>query len=533
VTNAARAFVALAALAFVAIASLAFRDVGLVGETAISWALRRPPQVAVDLAPVRWADGLSDPTAGHALGPLVASQVRPIERLHLLGIDVPLLVNGHTTALPDWPDAVLYAATQSPLIVRLGHLLAGALIVVATALLAARLQSPRAAMLVSVLLATDWAFGFYKAALGGTEIALQVAVVLCVYALATERRIWMLPLAFGLGVVAKLAFLPVALVVAVVFLATGKRPLPREWVLGGVALVVAIAPYAIAAFHHAWFVPQEPHVISHDFPSVQWSRVTRWIGGGHGGARESFVAVGSFFGNPLAFFGPAYGATAPSPFSPLRLVGWILVLRGAMHGGRPVRILGAFLMLSTVALLVVAREMHHLAMLTPALALWAALSLDALAGASTPPAILIAVPLIAANVWALASTARVLATVRPPTFTTTDQAAVVGMLRNVGVERLVVSDYASYGLLDVLAPDLEIQHVWGYTSWRGASGLPNVLRLAAGAHFLVVESEAQLIYDLHPTLATLEQKAVFAHVRVSRAAALDGDRAVLYRVDPL
>jgi hypothetical protein len=532
VTGPSRGLAALAALAFVPIAWFSFRDVGLVGETAITWALRRPPQVAVDLAPLRWADGLADPTAGGAAGPFVASQVRPIERLHVAGIDVPLLVNGHTTALPDWPDAIVYGATGSLPLVRLGHLLAGAAILFATARLAARVGSPRTAVLVAVLLATDWAFGFYKAALGGTELALQLAVLLGVGALVGERRTWTLPLTMALGLVAKLAFVPVACVVALVFFATGQRPARREWILGLAAVALAAVPYAIGALHHAAAVPSEPHVVSHDFPSVQWSRVGRWIGGGHGGARESLAAVGSFFGNPLAFFGPAYGAAAPSTFSPLRLVGWLFVLRGALGAGRPVRILGAFLVLSTVVLLAVAREMHHLAMLTPALALWAALSLDAFAKASNLRAAALVAPLVAANVGALAATSRVLATVRPPTFTATDQAALVALLRDGGVERLVVSDYASYGLLDVLAPEIEVQHAWGYTSWRGDTGLPNVLRLASGAHLLVVESEAPLRYDLHPSIGTLEEKARLAHVGVDRVNALPGDRAVLYRIVP-
>ncbi len=387
-------------------------------------------------------------------------------------------------------------------------------------------------MLVAVLLATDWAFGFYKAALGGTEMALQLAVLLGAAALLGERRSATLPLALALGVLAKLTFLPVAGAMAIVLLAVGPRPERRDWALGLGAVAMASVPYAIAAVHHAWLVPIEPHVVSHDFPAVQWSRVARWMGGGHGGARESFAAVGSFFGNPLAFFGPAYGADAPSPFSPLRLVGWLLVLRGAMLGGRPIRILGAFLMLSTVALLLVAREMHHLAMLTPVLALWAGLSLDALAGTSNLRAAAIVAPLVAANVVALASTARVLATVRPPTFTAPDQDALVALLRNAGVERVVVSDYASYGLLDVLAPELEVQHVWAYTSWRGDSGLADVLRFAAGGHLLVVESEARLRYDLHPTAETLAAKATVANVSVLRVAALPGERAVLYRVEP-
>jgi hypothetical protein len=318
---------------------------------------------------------------------------------------------------------------------------------------------------------------------------------------------------------------------AIVYLATGRRPARRDVVLGLLALALAAVPYAVGASHHG-SIPSEPHVVSHDFPSIQWSRVTRWIGGGHGGARESLAAVASFFGNPLAFFGPAYGAAAPSPLSPIRLLGWIFVLRGALGAGRPVRILGAFLVLSTVALLVVAREMHHLAMLTPALALWAALSLDSFARTSHLRAVVSVAPLVAANVIALTATGRVLATVHPPTFTTSDQAALVALLRENEVRRLVVSDYASYGMLEVLAPDVEVQHVWAYTSWRGSAVLPNVLRLASGAWFLVVESEAPLRYDLHPTKDTLEEKARFADVGVTRAGALSGDRAVLYRVDP-
>lgn len=521
----------LAAIAFVPIAWFSFRDVGLVGEAAIGWSLRRPPPVAVDLAPLRWADGLVPPTAGGAWGPLVASQVRPIERIHVAGIDVPLLVNGHTTALPDWPDALVYAATGSLSLVRFGHLLLGAALVLATARLASRIGSPRAAALVAVLLATDWAFGFYKAALGGTELLLQVAVLLGASVLVGEARCRTLAVAMALGLVAKLAFVPVAGAMAIVYLASGRRPSRRDVVLGLSGLALAAVPYIVGAVHHA-SLPSEPHVVSHDFASVQWSRVTRWIGGGHGGARESLAAVGSFFGNPLAFFGPAYGATTPSPFSPIRLLGWIFVLRGAYGAGRRVRVLGAFLVLSALAILVVAREMHHLAMLTPALALWAALSLDALAKESNFRAAVVVTPLVAANVMALAGTGRVLATVRPPTFTTSDQAALVALLRDNGVQRVVVSDYASYGMLDVLAPEIEIQHVWAYTSWRGTPGLPNVLRLASGAWFLVVESEAPLRYDLHPTLATLEDKARFAAVGVTRAAALPGDRAVLYRVDP-
>ena len=522
---------ALAALAFVPIAWFSFRDVGIVGEAAIAWTLRRPPQVAVDLAPLRWADGLADPTAGGAWGPLVASQVRPLERIHLLGIDVPLLVNGHTTALPDWPDALVYAASASLSLVRLGHLLVGVALILAAARLAARIGSPRAAVLVAVLLATDWAFGFYKAALGGTELLLQVAVLLGASVLVGAARCRTLAAAMALGLVAKLAFLPVGVAMAIVYLATGRRPTRSDFVLGLAAIALAALPYVIGAIHQS-SLASEPHVVSHDFPSVQWDRVTRWIGGGHGGARESLAAVGSFFGNPLAFFGPAYGASTPSPFSPIRLLGWIFVLRGAVAAGRPVRVLGAFLVLSALALLVVAREMHHLAMLTPVLALWAALSLDALAKESDFRAAVVATPLVVANVLALAGTGRVLATVHPPTFTTSDQAALVALLRDNGVQRVVVSDYASYGMLEVLAPEIEVQHVWAYTSWRGTADLPNVLRFAAGGYFLVVESEAPLRYDLHPTLATLEEKARFGAVGVTRAAALPGDRAVLYRVDP-
>src|SRR6185503_9701131 len=114
-----------------------------------------------------------------------------------------------------------------------------------------RRGSPPAAVLAAVLLATDWAFGFYKAALGGTELLLQIAVLLGVTVLVGKGRCRTLAAAMALGLLAKLAFVPVAGVMAIVYLATGHRPARRELALGLAAIALAALPYVVGAVHQA------------------------------------------------------------------------------------------------------------------------------------------------------------------------------------------------------------------------------------------------------------------------------------------
>ena len=88
-------------------------DMGIVGEVAIGWGLERPPQVLVSVDPMLWADGAAERSAGHRAGPLIASQVRPLEQLYLGGWTLPLAINQYTSGLPDWPSRLLFLMTDS------------------------------------------------------------------------------------------------------------------------------------------------------------------------------------------------------------------------------------------------------------------------------------------------------------------------------------------------------------------------------------------------------------------------------------
>ncbi len=105
------------------------RELGVVGEVAIGWALDRTPAVLVEVDPKMWADGASQPTAGHAAGPLIASQVRPVERVVLGRLSLPLAINRYTGGPPDWPARIVYILTGSVGMVMALHVALGALLI--------------------------------------------------------------------------------------------------------------------------------------------------------------------------------------------------------------------------------------------------------------------------------------------------------------------------------------------------------------------------------------------------------------------
>ncbi|RME24777.1 MAG: hypothetical protein D6798_10420, partial [Deltaproteobacteria bacterium] len=193
---------------------------------------------------------------------------------------------------------------------------------------------------------------------------------------------------------------------------------------------------------------------------------------------------------PLAFFGPAYGVDGlPGP-SPWRIAG---------------------------------------------------LSLDRLAGIATPPrslarartALLLAAPLLIAGLVSLARTDAIVERIPSPMFSRTGQESVAAMLDAAGTTHLVVSDYETCGVLEQLRPHIEVIHAWPLTARRGPRVLPELLRFIAGrpdTDFLVVEASQPMGYNLRPTASRLRKAAETAGVRVERIAALDDDRAVLYRV---
>ena len=550
----------IAILLYGVLSALSATDMGIVGEVAIGWALDRPPQVLVSVDPVQWADGAAAGTAGHRAGPLIASQVRPLEQLALGVLTLPLAINQYTSGIPDWPSRLLFLLTGSVQAVQGLHVMLGGLLIVLVHRFLRFHGTDIAAAVAALLLATDWMFLFYKRALGGTELVLQGALLLCLWGLWSRRwgggrhGLWPLALGAGLGLSAKLTFaIPLCALLGVQVLTRLDRPQnqppPPQRLLPPAAVVgLCLAPLLVAGLHHLLWVAEAPHVQSHDFPSLQLQRVLHALTGGQGPAREGMTNLYYWAVHPLAFFEQAYGVAAVGGASPWRLVGWLLVLVGAMMGWRDrhptpssalLRFMSLLVPAQLVGLWLVARDIHHMAMLAPMVAILAGLAIEQLCAISTPPrsptraalALVLALPWMVAGTQLSLRTDRVLAQVQTPTFTESGQAALIDMLREHRVQKLVASDYELYGMIEIRAPDITVIHGWGATSHQRGEVLPALLRLAEGGHFLVVQASAPMVYNLRPSRGQLISRAQEDGLLVEEVAHLPERAAVLYRVE--
>jgi len=535
-------------------------EVGVVGEVAIGWGLGMAPNVILDLDPLRWAGGAADVTAGHSWGPFVASQVRPIEAMSLGGLDLPLAINAYTGGPPDWPARLVYALTGSLGLVTALHVALGALFIALVHRFLLIHGTPLAATLAALVLATDWSFVFYRKVLGGTELLLLAAVLLTWWALWSRR--WAAGrhglLAFGVGIgfglLSKLTFaLSLAALLGAALATRWDRPrlrppLPKKLWRPVAAVVLLTGPLWLTWLHHALAVPVEGHLRSHDFPDLQLQRVFTALEGGKAPARETLTNLGLWLGNPLGFFELAYEATGAPGWSPWRLVGWGVVLLGVGLGWRTrhptphealLRFTSVFLVLQVGLIWLVARDLHHLAVATPTVAVLAGLALDQAAGLTAPRrslprlrnGVLLALPWMAAGTAWLLRTDGVVRSISVPTFTASGQGAIAELLEAQAVERLTLADYESYGMIELVAPDVEVAHAWAAVAGERGSALPAILDHAAGGHLLTLEASAPMVYNLRPSAQKLELAAAEHGHTVTRVAALPNEAAVLYRVD--
>ncbi|MDP6933805.1 MAG: glycosyltransferase family 39 protein, partial [Myxococcota bacterium] len=525
------------------------------GEVAVAWGLGGAPEVLVDTEPLLWADGRSGSTAGHVFGPLVASQVRPIESLSLGSVAVPLAVNQYTGALPQWPARLLFVLTGSVAAVQWLHLALGALILVLVHRILCDRGCRTAAAVAVLVLATDWSFVFYRRILGGTELALQAGILLALWgawcSLEGDRRGWaLLWVGVGLGISAKVTFLLSAVALGLAYgwecrnthrvspEAAGPRP---RWPQA-LALVLCL-PQVVTWVHHAWAVPTAPHVVSHDFPQVQVQRLVQQLSGGSAPVRESLDNVIYWAMDPVSFLGPVYGAQVESAVV-LRGLAWaVLALalvgmwaRGPSHEkpDLPVRFILRFLVLQVALVWLVARDLHHLAQATPALAILVGLvagqwvhSVRSSRGWGVLGVML--VPWVISGVHHLARTDAVLSSIEVPTFASSSQHRLVSWLRSHGVKQLVACDYELYGLLELLAPEIRVRHGWGAASWKRGEALAGLVSVAEGGHFIELRSSAPMIYNLAPGENSLMQAAGSLGLEVTVVDRLD-EVATLYRV---
>ncbi|MFT5680724.1 MAG: hypothetical protein ACI8RZ_001630 [Myxococcota bacterium] len=546
----------LALLLYGVLAFVTARQLGVVGEVAIAWSMDAAPAVLIETSPPLWADGATPPTVGHTAGPLIASQVRPVERLMIGDLSLPIAVNRYTGGPPDWPARLLFAATGSVGAVLVLHVLLGGLLIVLVHRFLRFHGTDVAAAIAALMLASDWRFIFYRRALGGTEIALQAALLLILWALWSRRwaggrhGLTALGIGVGLGLMAKLTFvLPLAGLFAAALVTRWDRPAVRPPLPGRLhrpllAVLLLTAPLWVTAIHHG-FVPTQPHIRSHDFPDLQWQRVLDALSGGGSPVRESLANLMYWAGDPLAFFSVAYDSELTPRTSPWRVVGWVVLLAGVVVGWRDrhptphtalLRFMSVLVPLQVGALWLVARDLHHLVVTAPMVAILAGLSINALAGTVSPPrgfarariAFILALPWIIVGVQDARRTDVALSSVSVVTFTEPGQQALLDLLREHDVQRLGACDYELYGVLETRAPDIAVIHGWGAASLTRGEVLPGLLAQVADGHFLVINASAPMIYNLRPSLGALSDAAGEVGLVVGEVGRIEG--AVLYRV---
>lgn len=547
----------LALVIYLALSWATVRAVGVVGEVAIGWGLGAPPDALVSLDPPLWADGAREPSAGHRAGPLVLSQVRPLERLAIGPIDLPLAINRYTGGPPDWPALLVYRLTRSIGAVVALHVALGGLLIALVHGFVRRHAGAAPAAAAALVLATDWPFVFYRKVLGGTELALLFATLACLWGLWARRwtggrhGLTLLGLGLGLGVLAKATFTLVfaALLLAALLMRWDKGgmrpPLPRRPWLALALAAALVTPLVLAAAHDAVVADVTTAVPSHDRGGLQWRRVLLALTGGPSPAREGLGNLQVWAMEPLRFFSVAYDAPAQPGGGGLRALGWALLACGAAipwwrRHPSPRDALARFALvfgaLQLGVLLVVARDLHHLAQTSVALAVVAGLAADQLAGLRAPLrsgrrvalALLLVLPLAGSGARELLRTDRVIEAIPVPTFTERGQRELVALLDAHGVERLVVADYESYGMLELRASGVQVEHAWPAVARDRRGALPAVLRHARGGHLLLVRASAPMVYNLGLSPSGLEEAAGEAGVRVEEVGRLaDGSARLL------
>ena len=545
---------AAALLLLAVLAATCVTSVGLVGETSVTYTQARPPTVVVQHHPPVLADGWRT-------GPLVASQVRPVERLELGPISLPLAVNTYTGAPPDWPAAVVWAVTGSHRAVVALHVGLGGLLVLLVHRFLRFHGTPRSAGIAALLLATDWTFVFYRKVLGGTETLLLAAGLMVLWSLWSRRwkggrhGAWAIAVGVGLGLMAKVTFVVTLAALGLAALLTRwdrgplKPPPAPNWLALGGVVVALTAPVWVTLAHHAMVVPPEPHIVSHDFLGLQWERLWsglgRLFGEGQEPAREAPLTLLWFLGNPLAWFQVAYDSQPEPAIGPLRLVGYGLLVGGTAlawvrrePGDALLRFMSLAVPLQVLGLWLANRDLHHLAQASPMLAIWAALAIvrlvsvraNARSAVGAALCVALAAPWMADGALKLRRTDAVLESINVPHFLSSGQQQLAEMVEKAGTRRLHACDYDLYGMLEPLLPQVEVVHAWGDVSRRFGTredALDDWVASASGDHLLVVRRSAPMIYNLTPSPEELSERGA---IEIARLEDDQGAWAVLYAV---
>ena len=531
-------------MTFLLLGGLGITNMGVVGEVAWGWMSADP--VAHHAIPL----------ATHTWGPLEAASTRPMSTVVLGETHWPLAINVYTGGWADWP-----ARLMSPLgleATRWLFLLGGAVFIGLVHRFLRIHATLTAARVAALLLATDWTFVFFRRALGGTELMLHAASLLCLWALWSRRwaggrhGLTAFALGVGIGLSAKLTF--VLTLVPLLLTAWIMRwdkprlnpPLPARWSPIAWALLLPMLPLLIAWCHLT--VADLQSLASHDHIGTQLDRISATLTGGPRPSRESVVALLAWLGDGTSFLGEAWGSTQQPWFSPLRALGWTVVVLGSVTAWRQrdptprlalTRFCSVFLVLQVLFTWGVARDLHHLAIATPTLMILAGLSIDAWAaqyGARISVkrglvVILCCAPWVTQGTHSILQTDALLDTVPRPTVSVNGQQSVVELVKSASATRVLTMDYESAGALDLLAPEVQFAHAWTHVLKHRPQALRDVLREAAGGHLLIYPEAPAWTYNLRPQEADLAQAAEQAGVVMEAVGRLPDDAAVLYAVD--
>ena len=521
-------------------------NMGVVGEVAWSWmdgrsSLHQPPDLPSD----HW-------------GPLVASSTRPMAALQLGDFSLPLLINTYTSGIADWPARILSAFGASYDATMFFHYALGGLFIFLVHRFVRIHGSNIAASAVALVLATDWVFVFLRRTLGGTEILLHASLLLCLWALWSRRwaggrhGLSAFALGVGLGLAAKLTFLLslVALCATALLLRSDKPdlrpPLPTRWLPVAICLAVPLLPATIGWAHH--LVADLAALPTHDHLQMQFDRVWRTLQGQNQAPRESAGVLFTWLSNPMAFLSIAWGADAPDAWSGFRLLGFVLVGGGVMQAWQHrdptprialIRFCSLFLVLQVSLIWLVARDIHHLAIATPTLAIVTGLGLEQLAAGFTPNRSirralwvgLGCIPWVCVGIASIVATDDKLRTIERPTVSRNGQQDLSRMLQTNAVQKVVTLDYETAGALDVLLPQTDFIHGWTSIARQQQNALAELMAMARGHHLLVIPKAAPWRYNLRPQEQDLDSAAAQAGVDWVAVDRLPDDGAVLYAVD--
>ncbi len=510
-----------------------------------------------------WMNG--DPSAHHALplethrfGPFEAASTRPVESLIVGDFRLPLAVNHYTGGIADWPARTMAAIGLSYQSTAMLHLLLGAVLIALVHRFVRTHGSAISANAAALLLATDWVYIFFRRTLGGTELLLSAASLLCLWALWSRRwgggrhGLTALALGIGLGMVAKFTFALSVAALAITALVMRwdkpalRPPLPSRWFPVGLALLIPMIPMAITAAHHAG--AGLTALSTHDQLFLQFERVMDALNGTQRPARESAASLLAWLGDGTAFLGTAWGAEAPSWASPLRALGWAVLSVGTISAWRDqnrtprlalARFCSVFVPLQVAMIWIVARDLHHLAIATPGLMIWAGLCTEAAFGHFAPPrsmrraaaVCLGCLPWIIGGTRSVIATDSILSSIPRPTVSLDGQHALIESLQKNGVGRVMTLDYEAAGALDILAPQITFSHGWARIVQDRSTALDELLVEAAGGHLLVLPGSPPWSYNLRPRAADLAQAGERAGVVSVEVDRLPDGAAVLYAVD--